>query len=99
MKKQIKLQLSLFAATAAFVACLAPAGAQVDYYHSPAYQAEEQAFRARQNQGAALYEQFGANSAPYANWYLQNKGVPLNTNPYGLYSPYMPYTGSFYYGY
>jgi hypothetical protein len=51
-----------------------PASAQNNYYTSPAYQAEEQAFRARQNEGAKLHETFGESSPQYASWYGREKG-------------------------
>lgn len=69
--------------------------AQMDYYHSPAYQAEEQAFRARQNEGARLHEMYGENSPQYGQWHLQEKGrLPGNNFGYGY--PYAPGYG---YGY
>lgn len=42
---------------------------------TPAYQAEEQAFRARQNEGARLHDTHGANSQQFQQWSHQEKGT------------------------
>ncbi len=100
MQKNIKLQLSLLMAAASIALCAVAANAQTDYYHSPAYQAEEQAFRARQNEGARLYETYGSNSGAYYNWQAREnsfKGMP--TNPYLFNQQYYPYPNSFTYPY
>lgn len=69
-----------------------PADAQYNYYTSPQYQAEEQAFRARQNEGARIHETFGENSPQYMNWHFREKG----TIPYGY--GYNGFMGQPYYG-
>lgn len=58
---------------------------------SAAYQAEEQAFRARQNEGARLHQTYGENSPQYQEWLRREKGgatavpqqAPANPYPYG----------------
>lgn len=100
MNNNNKLHLSLLAAAAVMIGCTLGASAQVNYYQTPAYQAEEQAFRARQNEGARLYEMYGQNSAPYLNWAVREKGLsPSYANPYNLYQQYYPYSNSFMYWY
>lgn len=70
----------------------APAMAQVNYYQTPQYQAEEQAFRARQNEGARLHEMFGEQSPQYQSWYAREKGV----SPMYGYNPYYGYSQPLY---
>jgi hypothetical protein len=87
MKKPL---IVLFALGALMVTSI-PADAQYNYYTSPQYQAEEQAFRARQNEGARLHETFGENSPQYMNWYSREKGFV----PYGYgFNNYGPYYGN-----
>lgn len=74
--------LSLLALGAVLVTGM-PADAQYNYYTSPQYQAEEQAFRARQNEGARLHETFGESSPQYLNWYVREKGVVPYQYGYG----------------
>ncbi len=109
MNKTIKLQFASLMACASIALCVQSAEAQTDYYHSPAYQAEEQAFRARQDEGARLHETFGEYSAPYFNWAQRERAIKGlgPSNPYqfgggypyqyGGANPYQMYTQQRYY--
>lgn len=85
MKTKIVLAMLIAAGSATAISAFSPAEAQANYYTSPAYQAEEQAFRARQNEGARIYETFGNDSPHYQSWLMREKGR-TNVNPY--YNPY-----------
>jgi hypothetical protein len=103
MNKSTQLFKASFLAAAAVISvCTINANAQANYYTSPQYQAEEQAFRARQNEGSRLYETFGPNSGAYVNWQIREKGITGTGNPYMFnVNPYYnnPYGSSFYWGY
>lgn len=71
-----------------------PADAQYNYYTSPQYQAEEQTFRARQNEGARLHETFGENSPQYLNWYVREKGRVPYAYGYNAFTYGQPYYGN-----
>ncbi len=95
MNNQNLLFILIAAAATAFTA-FSPAGADTDYYHSAAYQAEEQAFRARQDEGSRLTETYGSNSPQFLNWYAREKGTVVPQNNFAVnYSPYyQPYYGN-----
>lgn len=88
MKIKNILPLLITAGAVSAFAVITPAEAQYNYYTSPQYQAEEQAFRARQNQGAAIHETFGEQSPAFFNWKMQDNAMKgIQSNPYG-YNPY-----------
>ncbi len=95
--KTNSLLLILIAAAATSFTAFSPAGADTDYYHSAAYQAEEQAFRARQNEGAQLTETYGANSPQYQDWYAREHGTVSPYNSAALYNQgYYPSNQAYY---
>lgn len=88
MKFKNIMPLLLTAGAVSAFAAITPAEAQYNYYTSPQYQAEEQAFRARQNQGSAIHETFGEWSPQFHSWKYQDNAMKgIQSNPYG-YNPY-----------
>lgn len=88
MKKK-SFQIILLAMLVASVAPLLPTTAQP----SAAYQAEEQAFRARQEEGSRLHRTYGENSPQYQEWLHREKGSSASQQPYPAYQGNQGYPG------
>lgn len=92
MKIHNLLPMLIAASAVSASSAITPADAQANYYTSPQYQAEEQAFRARQNQGAAIHETFGEQSPQFWSWKAQDNSMKgVQSNPYGYGYKYNPY--------
>lgn len=88
MKSNRLFGISLIALTFLFSASAVTA--QV----SSSYQSEEQAFRARQDEGARLHQTYGENSPQYQDWLRREKGGGVQQSQYPpnqSYSGYQPY--------
>lgn len=84
--KNKRLSIILLSAAVAFFAML-PASSQTPY------QTEEQAFRARQDEGSRLHQTYGEHSPQYQQWLQREKGIAPSQQPYPAYRENPNYSG------